>query len=173
MKRRVAQIGVAGENGVLFSAIMHDVNRAAGRNGLGAVMGSKNVKAVAVRGTQNVPQGNRPRLSPVVRWIGQDYKESMAWAVEMGTPGSVYHHEKTSNLPVRNFQEPRFPDAKSIDGKLMAATIRTARDTCQACPVYCKQVVGYQGQAFPDQPLAQDDTYRQDDDRRCLRRAGV
>ena len=62
-KVRVAQIGVAGENGVLFSAIMHDVNRAAGRNGLGAVMGSKNLKAVAVRGTQNVPQGNRQRLA--------------------------------------------------------------------------------------------------------------
>jgi aldehyde:ferredoxin oxidoreductase len=152
-KVRVAQIGVAGENGVLFSAIMHDVNRAAGRNGLGAVMGSKNLKAVAVRGTQNVPQGNRQRLMPVAKWIGQDYKQSMEWAVSMGTPGSVYHHEKTSNLPVRNFQEPRFPDAKSIDGKLMAATIRTDRDTCQACPVYCKQVVKYEGQAFPDQPL--------------------
>ena len=73
-KVRVAQIGVAGENGVLFSAIMHDVNRAAGRNGLGAVMGSKNLKAVAVRGTQNVPQGDRPRLRPVAKWIGQDYK---------------------------------------------------------------------------------------------------
>jgi aldehyde:ferredoxin oxidoreductase len=54
----------------------------------------------------------------------QDYKESMDWAIQMGTPGSVYHHEKSSNLPVRNFQDPRFPDAKSIDGKLMAATIR-------------------------------------------------
>ncbi len=152
-KVRVAQIGIAGENGVLFSAIMHDVNRAAGRNGLGAVMGSKNLKAVAVRGTLNVPQGNRQRLMPVAKWIGQDYKESMSWAVTMGTPGSVYHHSKISNLPVRNFQEPLFPDARSIDGKLMAATIRTDRDTCQACPVYCKQVVEYQGQDFPDQPL--------------------
>jgi aldehyde:ferredoxin oxidoreductase len=152
-KARVAQIGVAGENGVLFSAIMHDINRAAGRNGLGAVMGSKNLKAVAVRGTQNLPQGNRPRLMAVAKWLGQDYKTSMDWAIQMGTPGSVYHHEKTSNLPVRNFQDPRFPDAKSIDGKLMAATIRTDRDTCQACPVYCKQVVEYDGREFPDQPL--------------------
>jgi aldehyde:ferredoxin oxidoreductase len=152
-KVRVAQVGVAGENGVLFSAIMHDVNRAAGRNGRVAVMGSKHLKAVAGRGTQNVPQGDRRRLMPVAKWIGQDYKQSMGWAVTMGTPGSVYHHEKTSNLPVRNFQEPRFPEAKSIDGKLMAATIRTDRDTCQACPVYCKQVVEYEGQAFPDQPL--------------------
>ncbi len=48
---RVAQIGPAGENNVLFAAVMHDVNRAAGRNGMGALMGSKNLKAVAVRGT--------------------------------------------------------------------------------------------------------------------------
>jgi aldehyde:ferredoxin oxidoreductase len=152
-KVRVAQIGLAGEKGVLFAAIMHDINRAAGRNGLGAVMGSKNLKAVAVRGTQNLPQGDRPRLTVVAKWLGQDYKTSMDWAIQMGTPGSVYHHEKSSNLPVRNFQDPRFPNAKSIDGKLMAATIRTDRDTCQACPVYCKQIVEYDGRAFPDQPL--------------------
>ncbi len=52
---RIAQIGPAGENQVLYSAVMNDVNRAAGRNGVGAVMGSKNLKAVAVRGTKNVP----------------------------------------------------------------------------------------------------------------------
>ncbi len=150
---RVAQIGIAGENGVLYSAIMHDVNRAAGRNGLGAVMGSKNLKAVAVRGRENVPQGNRPRILPVSKWIGQEYKESMSWAVTMGTPGSVAFHARTSNLPVRNFQDASFPDAPSIDGKLMAVTIRKERDTCQACPVYCKQVVEYEGQAFEDQPL--------------------
>lgn len=152
-KVRVAQIGVAGENGVLFSAIMHDINRAAGRTGLGAVMGSKNLKAVAVRGTRNVPQGDRQRILPVARWIGQNYKQYMEWAVSMGTPGSVFPNSKTSNLAVRNFQDPRFPDAKSIDGELMAATIRKERDTCQACPVYCKQVVEYGGQAFPGQPL--------------------
>ena len=152
-KVRVAEIGIAGENGVLFAAIMHDVNRAAGRNGLGAVMGSKNLKAVAVRGTRNLELGNRPRLAAVAKWLGGDYKQSMDWAVTMGTPGSVYHHEKVSNLPVRNFQEPRFPDAKSIDGKLMAVTIRTGRDTCQACPVYCKQVVEYDGRVFPEQEL--------------------
>lgn len=152
-KVRVAQIGIAGENGVLYSAIMHDVNRAAGRNGLGAVMGSKNVKAVAVRGTQSVQQGNRQRIQPVTKWIGQEYKQSMEWAVTMGTPGSVAYHAKTSNLPVRNFQAPFFPDAKSIDGKTMAATIRKERDSCQACPVFCKQVVEYKGQPFPDEPL--------------------
>ena len=52
-KARIAQCGIAGENGVLFASIMHDINRAAGRNGLGAVMGSKQLKAVAVRGTQS------------------------------------------------------------------------------------------------------------------------
>ncbi len=56
-KVRIAQIGPAGENEVLYASIMHDINRAAGRSGLGAVMGSKNLKAVAVRGTMKVGSG--------------------------------------------------------------------------------------------------------------------
>lgn len=153
-KTRVAQTGLAGENGVLFSGIMHDINRAAGRGGLGAVMGSKNLKAVAVRGTLNPPMSNRKRITPVAKWFGETYKQTMDWAISMGTPGSVGWHATTGNLPVRNFRDPLFPDASSIDGKLMDRTIRPERDTCQACPVYCKQVVEYDGvMTFEEEPL--------------------
>jgi aldehyde:ferredoxin oxidoreductase len=153
-KVRIAQAGVAGENGVLFSGVMHDVNRAAGRGGLGAVMGSKNLKAVAIRGTRNLTVVERKRIVPIAKWFGDTYKESMDWAVKMGTPGSVANGGRSGNLPVRNFRDPVFEDAKSIDGKLMDRTIRPERDTCQACPVYCKQVVEYDGvKTFEDEPL--------------------
>jgi aldehyde:ferredoxin oxidoreductase len=77
-KVRVAQIGPAGENQVLFAAVMHDINRAAGRNGLGAVMGSKNLKAVAVRGTMPVPVTRRDQVTGVAKWLGDNYKELSA-----------------------------------------------------------------------------------------------
>jgi aldehyde:ferredoxin oxidoreductase len=142
-KARVAQVGVAGENRVLFSSIMHDVNRAAGRNGLGAVMGSKRLKAVAVRGTRALPVADKGRVQPVSKWFGANYKELSAWAVTMGTPGSVTRLNGMGGLPTRNFQDPAFADAHHIGGRTMQKTILLERDTCQACPINCKQVVAY------------------------------
>jgi len=150
---RVAQCGIAGENGVLFANIIHDINRAAGRNGLGAVMGSKNLKAVAVRGTLALPVANRKRVRSVSKWLGDNYKELSAWAVEMGTPGGVLSLNETGGLPTHNFQDPAFEGAVSISGELMQSTILLGRDSCQACPIRCKQVVEYAGQEYPDAPL--------------------
>ena len=143
-KAKVAQCGVAGENGVLFASIMHDVNRAAGRNGLGAVMGSKQLKAVAVRGTRTLPVANRGRVLPVSKWLGENYRELAGWAVAMGTPGSVAYLNAIGGLPTRNFQDPFFPDAERTGGKTMQQTILKERDTCQACPIRCKQVAEYE-----------------------------
>ncbi len=70
---RVAQIGPAGEHLVRYAAIMHDVNRAAGRSGLGAVMGSKNLKAVAARGSALVGLADRDRLKDTLKWITSTY----------------------------------------------------------------------------------------------------
>lgn len=142
-KIRVAQTGVAGENLVLFSGVMHNVNRAAGRNGLGAVMGSKLLKAVVVRGTQSLPVANRGRVLPVSKWLGENYRDLAGWAVVVGTPGSVSYLNKVGGLPTRNFQDPSFPGADHTGGKTMGATILRERDTCQACPIRCKQVVEY------------------------------
>ncbi|MGQ9767290.1 MAG: aldehyde ferredoxin oxidoreductase family protein [Anaerolineae bacterium] len=148
---RVAQCGIAGERLVRYAAVMHDVNRAAGRNGLGAVMGSKNLKAVAVRGTLNLPVAERKRVLSVARWLGENYKELAAWAVQMGTPGSVTYLNRVGGLPTRNFQDPTFSAASSISGKTMHNTILIGRDTCQVCPISCKQVVAYEGESAPQQ----------------------
>ena len=153
-KARVAQCGVAGENGVLFASIMHDTNRAAGRNGLGAVMGSKRLKAVAVRGTRSLPVANRGRMLPVSKWLGDNYREIMDWAISMGTPGSVGYLNSIGGLPTHNFQDPVYQDAAHISGETMQKTILRERDTCQACPVRCKQVVAYERSTAGEQMAA-------------------
>lgn len=140
---RVAQIGPAGENGVLYAAIMHDVNRAAGRNGVGALMGSKNLKAIAVRGTLRVPVAERKRVVGVSRWLGQNYKELAAWATEgigRGTQDSLSYLAYVGALPTKNFSEPVFENAELLSGERNYEMFLKERDTCQACPITCKQV---------------------------------
>jgi aldehyde:ferredoxin oxidoreductase len=138
---RVAQIGPAGENLVLFSAVMHDVNRAAGRNGLGALMGSKNLKAVAVRGTLSPSIAVRPRLTDVARWLGKNYKELAAWAaIGRGTQDSLMNWGYRGGLPTRNYSQPEFTNRELLSGERNYRMFLKDRDTCQACPIRCKQV---------------------------------
>jgi aldehyde:ferredoxin oxidoreductase len=140
---RVAQIGPAGENLVLYSAIMHDINRAAGRNGLGALMGSKNLKAVAVRGTKNVPVAQRKQVTGVAKWLGANYKELAGWAaagIGRGTQDSLTNLAYVGGLPTLNFGEPIFENAEHLSGERNYEMYLKERDTCQACPISCKQV---------------------------------
>jgi aldehyde:ferredoxin oxidoreductase len=142
-RARVAQIGPAGENQVLYAAIMHDVNRAAGRNGLGALMGSKMLKAVAVRGATATPLAARPQLTHVAKWLGANYKELAAWATEgigRGTQDSLMTWAYLGGLPTRNFGLPVFANAQLLSGERNYEMFLKERDTCQACPITCKQV---------------------------------
>jgi aldehyde:ferredoxin oxidoreductase len=140
---RVAQIGPAGENLVRYAAIMHDVNRAAGRNGMGAVMGSKNLKAVAVRGTMTPSVADRGRVAAIARWLGENYKEEMGWAAEgigRGTQDGVMRLSQVGGLPTRNFGQAVFEAAEKLSGERNYEMYLKGRDTCQACPVNCKQI---------------------------------
>jgi aldehyde:ferredoxin oxidoreductase len=139
---RVAQIGPAGENQVRYAPVMHDVNRAAGRNGLGALMGSKNLKAVAVRGTMNLPVLQRPRVTEVSKWLGQNYKTLAAWATMpgRGTQDSLAHWGYLGALPTKNFDQPQFEERALLSGERNYEMFLKERDTCQACPITCKQV---------------------------------
>jgi aldehyde:ferredoxin oxidoreductase len=151
-KLRVSQCGIAGENLVLVANVINDRSRAAGRNGLGAVMGSKKLKAVAVRGTKNVPLADRKPATSLGKWLGDNYKTLAAWAHDKGTPGGLVGLNENSALPTRNFQDPDFPDAMSIGWETLHTSVLIGRDTCQACPIECKQVVSYNGQDYPDSP---------------------
>ncbi len=151
---RVAQIGPAGENRVLYAAVMHDVNRAAGRNGLGAVMGSKNLKAVAVRGTLHPPVAARPRVTQVAKWLGANYATLAAWATApgRGTQDSLAWWGHLGALPTQNFSVPQWDERANLSGERNYARFFKDRDTCQACPITCKQVFEHAG-ANPYQKL--------------------
>ncbi|MGD8791953.1 MAG: aldehyde ferredoxin oxidoreductase family protein [Anaerolineae bacterium] len=140
---RVAQAGPAGENRVRYAAVMHDTNRAAGRNGLGAVMGAKNLKAVAVRGTIDPGMADRKRVTEISRWLGQNYKELMAWAtagIGRGTQDGLPGLARVGGLPTRNFGQATFDEADCLSGERNYEMFLKERDTCHACPVSCKQV---------------------------------
>ncbi len=137
---RVGMIGPAGENLVRYACIMHGLYDTAGRGGLGAVMGSKNLKAIAVRG-HKVPQVVEPeRVKKLREWLlanidrVKDFKE-------FGTGAAMRGYETSGNLPVRNFRDGLFPGVTAIDAQAIKDTIRIGMEGCFACPVPCKKVV--------------------------------
>jgi aldehyde:ferredoxin oxidoreductase len=142
-KAEVAQVGPAGENRVRFAAIMNMVNRANGRTGLGAVMGSKRLKAVVVRGTKPpkpaVPEKFRDLLKRLKEL--QTANPGIGWFGEYGTAGVLGVQNKMGGLPTRNYSEGTFDQAGAIDGTTLVKTILKERDTCYACVVKCKRVV--------------------------------
>ena len=142
-KVRIAQIGPGGENGVLYASIMHDVSRAAGRSGLGAVMGSKNLKAVAVRGTMKVGLANDALMKKTTKWITSNYKKMMGWAISNGTSGSVLFNHDAGATGVRNYQNAALEGVEKVDAGTLHPMMVKDRDTCYRCPVRCKLVVSW------------------------------
>lgn len=145
-KIRVAQIGPAGENLVRFAAVMHDINRAAGRSGMGAVMGSKNLKAVAARGATNVGVANQAMLRTVQKWVNANYKSMMGWAIAAGTAGSVQFNHDAGATAINNYRDGVFSGIENLDAAGFFPTLLRERDTCNKCPVRCKLVVEHKGE---------------------------
>ncbi len=144
-KIRVAQIGPAGENQVRYAAVMHDINRAAGRSGMGAVMGSKNLKAVAVRGSFKVGLAEKDVLKITQKWLISNYKDMMGWAIEYGTSGSVKGNHDAGATGVRNYQDSSLEGIENLDATSIFTWLIKDRDTCNRCPVRCKLVASYEG----------------------------
>jgi aldehyde:ferredoxin oxidoreductase len=139
-KIRTAIIGPAGENRVRFACILNDCNHAAGRTGMGAVMGSKNVKAIAVRGKRPLQMADRKRLLGINRWMLENFKEkSKFW--RYGTGAGIAKFEETGNLPIRNFKGGRFHGAEKINAKLLCENYLEKMGSCFACPIRCKKVI--------------------------------
>ncbi|NLD73580.1 MAG: aldehyde ferredoxin oxidoreductase family protein [Chloroflexi bacterium] len=150
---RVAQCGIAGENLALVANVIHDVNRAAGRTGLGAVMGSKRLKAVAVRGTQQPPVADADRAREIGHWFRDHYQETgSAVFSTLGTMRMVRVHQEAGGLPTRNFQEGQFDGFEGITAEAQQEQITVRRDTCYGCPVRCKWVVEVDDERYPVEP---------------------
>ncbi len=141
---RVTQCGPAGENLVRFACVINDVNRAAGRTGMGAVMGSKRLKAIAARGTGRVEIADREALREVGRRL-QEIKERWSWFQQHGTSGNLLALSKQGALPTRNFQQRSFEEAQTITGEVMTQTLLVGRGTCFGCPITCKREVQASG----------------------------
>jgi aldehyde:ferredoxin oxidoreductase len=142
-KVRVASIGPAGENLVLYAAIMNDHGRAAGRTGMGAVMGSKNLKAIAVRGRQRVPLADKDSFRQTAKQAIQivcDDLISQLWQ-EMGTAGGVDMSILWGNMPNRYWSQARFEEATNLSGVSMMETILTRAVPCYGCTVACGREV--------------------------------
>jgi len=149
-KIRVAQIGPAGEKLVRFAAVMHDVNRAAGRSGLGALMGSKNLKAVAVRGTYKVGLADKEMMKITQKWITSNYKDMMGWATQYGTAGSVKGNHDSGTTAIKNYREGSLEGIEKLDATSTFTWLIKDRDTCNRCPVRCKLVASHEGDVNVD-----------------------
>ncbi|MCA9945013.1 MAG: aldehyde ferredoxin oxidoreductase family protein [Anaerolineales bacterium] len=148
----IAQIGPAGEKLANFAAIMNMSNRAWGRTGTGAVMGSKKLKAIVVRGTQKVTPADKKAVAALSKQGASTLASSgMDNFGRYGTPGVVMGQFHSGGLPTRNWSAGVMENAEGISGeKLYDELLRGAeegkqdkngRDTCYACIVRCKRVV--------------------------------
>lgn len=142
-KTRVACIGPGGENLVKYACVISDLNRAAGRTGMGAVMGSKNLKAIAVRGTEKIEFAHEKRLMELVRIANKEVWEGVYGDLlhKYGTDGDLDDLDATGRLPTKNFRKCTFEGSDKITGETMAETILKKRGACYACPVACIRVV--------------------------------
>ncbi len=139
-KARVACIGPAGENRVLFASIMNEKHRAAGRSGVGAVMGSKNLKAVVVRGTLPVEIALPGEMEEYCKAISKTVGNVMKNGGAMRVYGTSYVPPITNEmgiLPTRNFQSGRFEGIDGITGDVINEKYLVKAKPCYRCPIAC------------------------------------
>lgn len=149
-KIRVLQIGLAGENQVRFAGITNELRHFNGRNGMGAVMGSKNLRAIAVRGrTRYLEMASDPDgLKGLGSQLAKRVKEHpLSWSLQdKGTPGLVEPLNVSGMLPTRNFTQGEFELADKIKWEVYESEILTARRSCYACAIRCKREVQVDGE---------------------------
>lgn len=138
---RTAQIGKGGERMVRFACIINDLKHAAGRVGMGAVMGSKNLKAIAVRGHGGPEMANVGKLKELTEWVINTLEEEHGGMHEYGTGAMMTQGVLSGNLPTRNFRDGEFPNPEAISAQTIKETVLIRMESCYFCPVRCKKVV--------------------------------
>jgi aldehyde:ferredoxin oxidoreductase len=149
-KARVANIGTAGENLSRIACIMNDRWRAAGRSGVGAVMGSKNLKAIVVRGSGKVEAADADKFKEAVKVAMGKIKENGVTGQGLpayGTAVLVNIINEAGIFPTNNFQEGVFPQAEEISGEALAEKYLKKKDPCYRCPIACGRYCEVDGEA--------------------------
>jgi len=147
-KTRVASIGPAGENLVRFACITGDLYRQAGRGGVGAVFGSKNLKALAVRGSGKVSLANKEEFIRHTRELNKALKESGETMTTYGTMWLMDPMNDYGMLPTRNFQQGVFEGVKKINGDKLVKTLKTKDVGCHACTLRCSNFLDVKRSEF-------------------------
>jgi aldehyde:ferredoxin oxidoreductase len=143
-KASIACIGPAGERQARIAGIMHDGKhaRAAGRAGLGAVMGAKRLKAVVAQGQQVPPIAEPQALRAAIKRLAPEIQQKTVRYREYGTPGGVVTNAVLADMPVRNWQVGEWVEpSEKISGQTMVETILTGRYYCKHCIIGCGRVV--------------------------------
>jgi aldehyde:ferredoxin oxidoreductase len=147
---RVCVIGPAGEKQILFASIMCDHGRMAGRTGLGAVMGAKNLKAIAVHGSHEIPVADLARYkalrSEANRRLHDDNEAKILR--DVGTGSIANYAEYLGAMPVKYYSRGAFENIDEVSGAKMSETILTGRSACQGCVIACGRVVTLKGDKF-------------------------
>ena len=142
-KARVAYIGPGGENMVRYACVGHDLRAYAGRCGLGAVMGSKRLKAIAVMGSQNVPVADADKLAEINRWFAQNRFPSTKGCNNSLRSGLLPMMSDMADA-YSELRDGSFEDAVALSGKTMNETILKKTERCFAA-ISCKRVVEAEG----------------------------
>ncbi len=143
---KIATIGVAGERGVRYAAVVNDLHRAAGRSGVGTVMGSKNLKAIAIRGTGGVRVKDPKRFMEVTDEMKNLLAKSTGGLTKYGTNAMMDTMQEFGALPTNNFQQVQFDGSDKIDAKSMLKTDETGHTNlltnkaCFGCTIACGRI---------------------------------
>ena len=140
---RVACVGPAAEKGVLFAGIFCDHGRTAGRTGLGAVMGAKNLKAVAVRGRGKIPLADMETFNPLRSNANRALKSDNQTRVfhELGTSSGADYFNYLGTMPKKYYSLGEMDNVEKVSGSTMAETILTGTSACHGCVIACGRVV--------------------------------
>lgn len=152
-RARVANIGTAGEQLSRIACIMNDRWRAAGRSGVGAVMGSKNLKAIVVRGSGKVEPADTDRFKEHIKTVMTKIRENGVTGQGLpayGTAVLVNVINENGVFPTNNFQFGTFDGAEEISGEAIAAKYLTKKDPCYRCPIACGRYCEVDGEGVGD-----------------------
>jgi aldehyde:ferredoxin oxidoreductase len=133
-----AVIGPAGEHLVRFATISHD-GRHAGRGGLGAILGSKRIKAVGMRGNIRTPVADPAGVVAAAKALSaKSFGPATAKYRELGTVANLLAFNRLNALPTRNFTAGQFDGAEAISGEALAAALKVIRSSCAGCTIGCE-----------------------------------
>ncbi len=138
---RTAQIGPGGEKLVRFACVINDLKHAAGRTGMGAVMGSKNLKAIAARGHSSPGLADPDTVKEMAKWMAANHRNIAPTLSTIGTVPGMVGNNLAGNIPTCNFRDGYFEEMESICAETVRDTIRIGMEGCYACPIRCKKVV--------------------------------